>query len=256
MRFQNLKLSRKLLVAFAAVMAASILADLFVLRTLNVIADSTEKNARSFDLSLAVDAMLLATIEQQNTVRGLMASGDEKYVGEYEAAKQALTAEAGTFKARTVSPEQRARVEKVEAIVAHWQSALAERQIALMRDPNGRDQARALTGTIPLTEARKTLTAIQKAQDAIIESRLAATKAADGSARLTLLVGGMLAVLIAVAMGILLSRSIVAPIGAMTAAMRRLAGGDLTADVPSTDRRDEVGAMAKAVQVFKDAANQ
>ncbi|XYD11940.1 methyl-accepting chemotaxis protein (plasmid) [Methylobacterium sp. NMS12] len=42
------------------------------------------------------------------------------------------------------------------------------------------------------------------------------------------------------------------PIQAMTGAMSVLAGGDVTAEVPYRGRRDEIGAMATAVQVFKD----
>ncbi|MBE9557179.1 MAG: MCP four helix bundle domain-containing protein, partial [Proteobacteria bacterium] len=48
------------------------------------------------------------------------------------------------------------------------------------------------------------------------------------------------------------SRSIVNPIVAMTSAMQQLAGGDKTTDVPATERRDEIGNMARAVLVFKD----
>nr|WP_294504967.1 cache domain-containing protein [uncultured Rhodopila sp.] len=50
----------------------------------------------------------------------------------------------------------------------------------------------------------------------------------------------------------LLGRGITRPIGAMTAAMRQLAAGDLTAEVPAQGRSDELGAMAAAVVVFKD----
>ncbi|MDV2986187.1 UNVERIFIED_CONTAM: methyl-accepting chemotaxis protein [Methylobacteriaceae bacterium AG10] len=42
------------------------------------------------------------------------------------------------------------------------------------------------------------------------------------------------------------------PITQMTDAMRVLAGGDTTSEVPYRGRRDEIGAMAAAVQVFKD----
>ncbi|MCJ2069125.1 methyl-accepting chemotaxis protein [Methylobacterium sp. J-030] len=42
------------------------------------------------------------------------------------------------------------------------------------------------------------------------------------------------------------------PIQNMTTAMTVLAGGDTGADVPFRQRRDEIGAMAAAVQVFKD----
>ncbi|MHB2205878.1 methyl-accepting chemotaxis protein [Methylobacterium sp. CM6257] len=42
------------------------------------------------------------------------------------------------------------------------------------------------------------------------------------------------------------------PIQAMTKAMSVLAGGDTGLEVPFRSRRDEIGAMARAVQVFKD----
>jgi methyl-accepting chemotaxis protein len=46
----------------------------------------------------------------------------------------------------------------------------------------------------------------------------------------------------------------VRPMRDMTEAMARLAQGDLTTPIPSTGRQDEIGAMAQAVQVFKDNA--
>jgi len=50
------------------------------------------------------------------------------------------------------------------------------------------------------------------------------------------------------------ARSIAAPIGAMTQAMRRLAGNDTDAGIPGLDRADEIGEMAGAVSVFRDNA--
>ena len=51
----------------------------------------------------------------------------------------------------------------------------------------------------------------------------------------------------------LIGRSLSRPIVRLTTVMRGLADGDLSAEVPDPERRDEVGAMARAVQVFKDA---
>jgi methyl-accepting chemotaxis protein len=56
------------------------------------------------------------------------------------------------------------------------------------------------------------------------------------------------------AFAIPLARGLVRPLQAMTSAMGRLAAGDLSADVPAQDRRDEVGLMSKAVQHFKETA--
>jgi len=47
-------------------------------------------------------------------------------------------------------------------------------------------------------------------------------------------------------------RSVVRPLGIMTDAMKTLAGGDATVEVPGSERKDEIGDMAGAVQVFKD----
>ena len=47
---------------------------------------------------------------------------------------------------------------------------------------------------------------------------------------------------------------VIRPIADMTSVMKDLAGGDLDVPVPALSRGDEVGAMARAVQVFKDNA--
>jgi methyl-accepting chemotaxis protein len=53
---------------------------------------------------------------------------------------------------------------------------------------------------------------------------------------------------------LLIGRSITRPLGALGARMQTLAEGQLDAAIPGVERGDEVGAMAKTVQVFKDNA--
>ena len=45
-------------------------------------------------------------------------------------------------------------------------------------------------------------------------------------------------------------------IGGLGGSMTALAGGDLKVDVPGTDRRDEIGSMARTVEVFRENAIQ
>ncbi len=63
----------------------------------------------------------------------------------------------------------------------------------------------------------------------------------------------LLAVLVAGLACLFLVHGIARPIGAMAAAMRRLAQRDMTAEIPALGRADEVGQMAEAVRVFKDS---
>ncbi|WP_337995427.1 methyl-accepting chemotaxis protein [Oleispirillum naphthae] len=52
----------------------------------------------------------------------------------------------------------------------------------------------------------------------------------------------------------LVGRAVARPIGALTASMERLADGNLEVEVGYRDRADEIGAMARALTVFKDNA--
>jgi methyl-accepting chemotaxis protein len=57
--------------------------------------------------------------------------------------------------------------------------------------------------------------------------------------------------LLSVVFGVWQARSISGGIVGMTSAMKVLAGGDMTVEIPASEQRDEVGEMAKAVHVFK-----
>ena len=53
-------------------------------------------------------------------------------------------------------------------------------------------------------------------------------------------------------LGLLIVRIVARPITRMTDAMSRLSAGDLSADIPALDRKDEIGAMAQSLEVFKE----
>ncbi|RXT53389.1 HAMP domain-containing methyl-accepting chemotaxis protein [Bradyrhizobium betae] len=66
-------------------------------------------------------------------------------------------------------------------------------------------------------------------------------------------VAGGLAVLFGLFVAFLIGRSIAGPLTTMTRAMGLLAGGDLKVEIPGRGNRDEIGDMAKAIQVFKES---
>ncbi len=70
-------------------------------------------------------------------------------------------------------------------------------------------------------------------------------------ATFVLIIGGLAAVMVG---GFFATRTwIVAPMKGLSSTMDRLAKGDFQVRVEGEDRRDELGGMARAVQVFKDA---
>ncbi|MCK6454652.1 MAG: HAMP domain-containing protein, partial [Alphaproteobacteria bacterium] len=77
--------------------------------------------------------------------------------------------------------------------------------------------------------------------------------AAKGTAWFTIALAAVALVIVVTALSFFVTIArVTAPIGRLTAAMARLADRDWSTEVPSLGRSDEIGRMAKAVQVFKD----
>jgi len=79
----------------------------------------------------------------------------------------------------------------------------------------------------------------------------------DAEYRATLLHLGLAALgilLITAIIAFLVNRDIAGPLVNLQSTMERLAAGDLSAPIDGAERRDEIGGMARTVQVFKDNA--
>lgn len=80
------------------------------------------------------------------------------------------------------------------------------------------------------------------------------TDASVASVQATGLTLSIIALVVGAAAALLIALSITRPVRSMTTAMGALANGALQTEVPALDHRDEIGSMAKAVQVFKENA--
>ena len=111
-----------------------------------------------------------------------------------------------------------------------------------------------------LAENRQIAARMGEGVQAVVANAHAAAMGAgsDGRTAITwanrMLLAAAVAGMVGVAATVLLGRRISRPIVAMTEAMRRLAGGDLGTPIPVVVRKDEVGQMADALDVFRENA--
>jgi methyl-accepting chemotaxis protein len=85
----------------------------------------------------------------------------------------------------------------------------------------------------------------------------AAAKTADRISQLStqLIIGAAALVLaLVIALGFFFERNVAVAIGAVTRVMRKLAAGDRDIDIPGIERGDDIGEMAKAVEIFRKNA--
>ncbi|MDF2599978.1 MAG: methyl-accepting chemotaxis sensory transducer [Methylobacterium brachiatum] len=98
-----------------------------------------------------------------------------------------------------------------------------------------------------------TLKSLADLENAAAESSGAQAQAAYDQARQQMMVFLAVAAILAIGAVVMLVLEISRPLGRMTAAMHQLASGDTETAIPAFGRRDEVGAMAGAVQIFKES---
>ena len=113
-------------------------------------------------------------------------------------------------------------------------------------------------GRASMDEARRQIAGVtQFSQDAgqeltgLLEARVAGLR---GAQQRVFVVTGLLFAGAVFGMFWATRRGVTRPLARMTETMRRLAAGDLATEVHGVGRGDEIGAMAAAVQVFKDNA--
>ena len=74
--------------------------------------------------------------------------------------------------------------------------------------------------------------------------------------RLTFFVLASAGAIFSILAALLIARAISKPTVRLTRTMAVLAAGDIAVEIPDQERRDEIGAMAKAVEVFKQNAGK
>ncbi|QDZ00245.2 HAMP domain-containing protein [Nitratireductor mangrovi] len=257
---KNARISTKLAAAFLAVVAIIVAMSGVTLWNLATIkqADISAQRSKAAAGAAMNARMALARIE--GSYRGFLLSQDKFYLERVDSHEAGLREKLAELKAlEGGTPEAGERLDAIVAALDTYRSDVIEAGKKLAADPIFRFKAIEMVG--PKGLADTLIEPIEAGIDGFIAEEVeanarlsAALEKAVSDAEIALYVGLAVSVLLAIALGYALSRLTATPIRTLTHVMGRLASGENDVDVPATDRRDEIGRMAQAVQVFKDAA--
>ena len=256
---KKLSLNGKLAITFTALIAIFACVSAFVYSKEEISAGAAAEQVKSHQLVNLIDDSLQAMLEQAVNLRGfLLLRSDSTYGDVFANRERMLKSIAAAKQVAADSPDLLQAIDNMQKAADIYFHQLAEPQTKARKETEmpldqivkiGQNETKGQLDGFREAAAKIKQAARAKAGD------LAATQdEANGDLRLTLIVGGILVSLIAAVLAWLLSRIIVRPIVGMTVAMGRLASGEHDIDVPAVGRGDEVGSMADAVLVFKQAA--
>ncbi|WP_308220166.1 methyl-accepting chemotaxis protein [Methylobacterium crusticola] len=255
------KIATKIGATLALVIGVSLAGSGLAVRNLGVIEETSQWVSHTHAVIGEAQRLQAAMIDRETAVRGFLITADEAFLEPYTSGQAAYADALGKIRALVAdNPAQQANLAAMDAVARTWTQSVGEREIDLMRWPETRAQARESVAT---GNAKAVMDAFRAKVRTIIdtEAALLAAREADAAgmaaqSRLVTL-ASLAAMLLTAAAGLaMLHLGLTRPIRGMTAAMGRLVDGDLDVAVPGIGRRDEVGAMASAVQVFKENASK
>ncbi|WP_158806752.1 methyl-accepting chemotaxis protein [Beijerinckia sp. L45] len=241
--FIHRSIAAKIFLSFACVIAISFIIALTTYQSMDDIRTAGNWSRHTYQVLTLSKDMRASILKRESDMRGYMLTHDEALLERMKNEDTAFTQWLAAIKdlTRDNLSEQR-RLTLFSDLVGAWHGALLPEQ-------TGKGQM-AAEGVL-LDKVLQTLTDIDKEEEGLLSKRSARRIEAYQDAMRMNAIGPLAALCVAVFLSWTLHRVIAVPISRLTKAMGRLMEGDTSVDIPTTQWREEVGAISRAFQVFK-----
>jgi methyl-accepting chemotaxis protein len=259
MLLSNVRIGRKLVLSFSALVLMMIGLSGIALKSLGDIDAATGWNEHTRDVMENAAGLLSGMVDQETGLRGFLVSADERFLEPYKRGLEEFSLDFDKIRQLTSdNPSQQQRLDVIKSQADIWRTQIAEQEISLMRNPTSREQAREMeasgAGKTAMDKIRAVEHDVDDAERSLLVVRQATRDEASRFARLPMIIGSVFGLCLAVFLGWMLSRTVAKPISALVAVMNRLTVGDNSVMIPFAGQKDEIGEIAGAVQSFKEAA--
>ncbi|MCT4656336.1 MAG: CHASE3 domain-containing protein [Cohaesibacter sp.] len=203
-----------------------------------------------------------AAVDMETGMRGYLLAGKEEFLEPYNNGGKSFDALIGEMSAMVKdNPDQVQLLGDIQQNIADWRKDVVDPMISLRRKIGSSktmddmaDLIAEARGKQYFDRFRQIMADFKAEEQALMEVRQA-SNVETVSSTFTLIMAFMgAAIIIGLALAWVTGRGIAGPIRTMTEGMRKLAAGDTSVEVMGVERKDEIGQMAAATQVFKDNA--
>jgi len=259
MRLDDVSIPRKLALAFAIPLIATVIAGAFIYSA-NTKRDLASEQATSINAQRLHMLNAAAThLDMAQTVRGYILTGVQRQKRLYEEAGSTFSIEMGKAIAiaetlnnlrGTLEP-----LKKLQSTSRDWKAEIGDKIIVLADNPDTRAQAVELAISPRSSQFQQAFhDAKTEANDALIkldfEVQAAETRGRTQS-QMALMVGALTTLLASIIAAILLTRNLAFPLERLTQQIRELAGGQTNISFLGVNRKDGIGSIAIACETFK-----
>lgn len=239
-------IAAKLLLLFGVFTAVSLAVAGVNLRGLEAIGRSGEATVQGYEVIGRLQQILQNVSEQDMAVSLYLASTNPEVLAPFKDTlkRRFDTLVEETQALRPADLPHRARLQATVEAVTLWRDAV-QGDIRIMTATDGSRAA--------IERIRRSVGETIEAERATLAAQSQAASEQFAGQRLIMAVGAAASVIGAVILYAFVARLVSRPMLRIAQVMQRLSAGDTSVTVPHASRADEIGTMARSVQVFRDA---
>jgi CheY-like chemotaxis protein/CHASE3 domain sensor protein len=257
-------------IRYKIILAIGLLLGLFLADNLiGVLSENQQSQTRrwvghTFQVIQQIEALQRTTLSGQVGLRGFMLNQDLRELARAKNSNTKFMAELETLQKMTLdNPLQQSRIDRVRMLAMQWDRELQELVFGPAASISFDDKQAAAAQIAPIRENYLTRRTV-RVEDymAVLDDMIATERqlldmraqSADSLLNETLYID-IASTLIELALGLMVisltSRMVARPIRRLGESMTRLANHDLSIRIHGVERRDEIGEISRALQVFK-----
>lgn len=196
-----------------------------------------------------ISSVLSALKDAETGQRGYLITGDEKYLERYFQGKDSVYGKLKIIQSLVIDNEsQTRRIDKAKPLIENKLARLEE-VIQIRRSKGftaiGGDDVMGV-GKKTMDEIRAILVEMIGEEDSLLIERSAKEEVAAQKTISTILFGIPIAVIILALVGFIITRNIVKPLKQVTRTAESIANGDLSGNIASFSRNDEIGGLMQS----------
>jgi len=254
-----MNIAKKLAAAFGIIVLLNLIVGVLIWTAASRINSANMAATKSETIAEAVTDFATAFEVEQGTIRGFVMSGDRTFLKPAAEAHERGHESIKTALAEAAQGSELAKqLSAAESLIERWVDTVRDPQIGLMSHPLTVDEARLMEASgeneAQIAEIRAAIAGATGMAREMMAEASATTASAVSWMRGVILIGVAAAIAAAVAMALWVQRSVSKPLVVLNGQMEELAGGDTAIEIQGLNRSDEIGAMAKTVEVFRESA--
>ena len=250
----NLSIQTKLALAYGVVLVMFAFTCLMVFVNNQELSDSRGWVRHTY--MVIADLQELKADVLQQRIDLVTAARESRYLANYDVARQAFERQMQDLRQLTIdNASEQERLDQIADTMNAWYDAVAQPIIARVKDGTTSDTIPPGSSEYGYAQINRISSLLQQAVQeelGLLKDRSVTVDQDSNRLRLTVVVMLALGLLIGAVTILYTRRQVTEPIVNLTRLMDRLAGGDTAFEVPNTAQRDEVGALARGLESFRD----